>query len=104
MLSAALRMQQAVPACGLIIVAKAHTDMQPPPPPPQHSQVLITLQAVRQPVKPTDAVLRTKQLPEAAALEAEVYAALEATPDNGAAFAAGRGGNLDYTVGFGSDD
>jgi hypothetical protein len=40
-------------------------------------------------VKPTDASLRAKQVPEAAALEAEVYSALEATPDNGKAFAAG---------------
>jgi hypothetical protein len=56
--------------------------------------VLVLLQAVQQPLKPTDPALRPKQQPEAAALEAEVYAALEATPDNGKAFAAGAAGGL----------
>lgn len=47
------------------------------------------LQAVRGPVKSSDPALRAKQQPEAAALEGEVYAALEATPDDGRAFVEG---------------
>ncbi|KIY92118.1 hypothetical protein MNEG_15845 [Monoraphidium neglectum] len=50
--------------------------------------VLILLQAVQVPVKSQDPTLRAKQVPEAQALEGEVYAALEATPENGKAFAA----------------
>jgi len=52
-------------------------------------QVLVLLQAVQAPVKAQDPPLRPKQVPEAQALEGEVYAALEATPENGKAFAAG---------------
>jgi hypothetical protein len=71
-------------------VAEAH--IIPPAPSPSPSpptQVLILLQALQSQVKPSDPSLRPKQAQEAAALEAEVYAALEATPHAGAAFAAG---------------
>lgn len=62
---------------------------RPPSSPPR--QVLVLLQAVQNPVKPTDPGLRAKQVPEAQALESEVYAALEETPEGGKAFAAGGG-------------
>ncbi|KAI8468971.1 MAG: THO complex subunit 1 transcription elongation factor-domain-containing protein [Monoraphidium minutum] len=50
-------------------------------------QVLILLHAVQAPVKPADASLKSKQVPEAQALEAEVFSALEATPEGGKGFA-----------------
>lgn len=51
-------------------------------------QLLVALQAVRSPVRAADPPLRAKQQPEAAALEADAYKALAATPDDGPAFAA----------------
>ncbi|GBF99688.1 hypothetical protein Rsub_12382 [Raphidocelis subcapitata] len=63
-------------------------------------QVLVLLQAVQGPVKAADPTLRAKQQPEAAALEAEVYAALEATPDDGKAFVAALRGVLRRAEGW----